>query len=116
MIGTPLGRRVHEIMSKEWDDDDPGKRRWRMLDGGKNALPLRVFLASCQLLHVSEGTAKKAYNTRTWQSVVMINSILPSPFKSYTKPDNFMFSILFRGQLSGPYQTQNITHNRPAGE
>lgn len=60
MIGTPLGWSVHEIMSKEWDDDDPGKRRWWMLDGGKNALPLRVFLASCQLLHVSEGTAKKS--------------------------------------------------------
>lgn len=65
MTGTPLGRTVHEVISKERNDDDPGKRRWWMLDGGENALPLRTFLATISAPTCITRDFRKAYMTRT---------------------------------------------------
>lgn len=65
ITGTPLGRTVHEMMSKEWNEDDPGKRRWWMLDGGENALPLRTFLARLSASTCVKRNLRKAYMTRT---------------------------------------------------
>lgn len=64
MTGTPLGRTVHEVISKERNEDDPGKRWW-MLDGGENALPLRTFLATISAPICITRDFRKAYMTRT---------------------------------------------------
>lgn len=44
MIGILLGWMVYEVILKEWNEDDFGKRRWWMFDGGENVLLLWMFL------------------------------------------------------------------------